>query len=118
MSKINKKKEDSVLDIPSEKLEDMFAVAFKEAISNSKGAVSMDEFECIVEKDLAAGIVNVKVTVYGLAGTTSKPSFHDKRNDGKIAKGFGNIKVGDYSFKFENSFDLNTNDYVLTYVAE
>ena len=106
------------LKIGSEKLEDMFTAAFKQAVSDSQGKVSMDEIECVAEKDLAAETVSVKVTVYGLAGTTSKPSFHDKKANKLLVKGFNKIKVGDYSFKFDSSFDLNTNDYVLNYVAE
>ena len=105
-------------EIGSEKLEDMFTVAFKQAVSDSKGKVSMEEIECVAEKDLAAGTVSVKVTVYGLAGTTSKPGFYDKKADKLLVKGFDKIQVGDCSFRFDNAFDLNTNDYVLTYVAE
>ena len=110
-------KKTSVFDVGSEKLEDMFTVAFKEAIDNSKGAVTMDELECVVEKDLTSKVVTAKMTVYGLAGTTSKPGFHDKKT-GKVSKGFDKIKVGDFSFKFENSIDLNTNDYALVYVSK
>jgi len=111
-------KSSKALEIGSEKLEDMFTAAFKQAVSDSKGKVSMDEIECVAEKDLAAGTVSVKVTVYGLAGTTSKPGFHDKKAQKLLVKGFDKIQVGDCSFKFDNSFDLNTNDYVLTYIAE
>ena len=106
------------LEIASEKLEDIFTVAFKKAVFDTNGKVSMDELECIAEKDLAAGIVSVKVTVYGLAGTTPKPGFYDKKADKLLAKGFNKIKAGDCSFKFDGAFDLNTNDYVLNYVAE
>lgn len=107
----------SALDVASENLEDIFTTAFKETVSDSKGDVSMDELECTVEKDLAAETVTMKVTVSGLAGTTPKHVFHDKKT-GKIAKGFKKIQVGDCSFKFDTSYDLNTNDYVLVYVAE
>jgi len=110
-------KKNSVLDIESEKIEDMFTESFKEAVFDSKSDVTMDEIECTADKDLAADLVTVKVTVYGLAGTTPKAKFHDKKL-GKIAKGFKKIKVGGYSFKLDNSFDLNTNDYVIVYVNE
>ena len=107
----------SALDVGSEKMEDMFTVAFKEALNDSRGSVSMDELECTVEKDLTAKTVSAKITVYGLAGTTPKHKFHDKKAN-KVADGFKKIKVGDYSFKFDSSFELNTNDYVLVYLAE
>jgi hypothetical protein len=66
---------------------------------------------------LTSEVVSAKVTVYGLAGTTSKPSFHNKKT-GKVAKGFDKIKAGNFLFKFDNSFDLNTNDYALVYVSK
>jgi len=107
----------SVLDIESEKIEEMFTESFKEAVTGSNGKVVIDEVECAVEKDLAADVVTVKVTVYGMAGTTPKLQMFDKKTD-KIAKGFKKIKVAGYSFKLDNCFDLNTNDYVLIYLNE
>jgi hypothetical protein len=110
-------KTSNVFKVESEKIEDLFTHSFKEAVNDSRGAVSMDELECAVEKDIIAEIVKVNVTVYGLAGTTSKSKFHNKKT-GKVIEGFNKIKVGNYSFKFDSSYDLNTNDYVLVYVNE
>lgn len=108
----------NVFDVESEKLEDMFLASFKKAIKDSKGDVEMDEIECVAEKNLVSKVVTMKVTVYGLAGTTSKSEFHDKKKSGNVKKGFRKINVGNYCFKFSDSFDLNTNDYVILYVNE
>jgi len=110
-------KNNNMIKIDSEKLEEMFTNAFRETIEASAGNVVMDEIECIAEKDFVANIVAMKITVYGLAGTTTKLGFYNKET-GKIAKGFEKIQFENCSFKFDKSFDLNTNDYALMYVSE
>lgn len=105
--------------IENEKLEEIFEDSFRDNLKKNRN-IQIDEFDCGVEKDLMNGKTKVKVTIYGMAGTTSKKEYHDKKS-GKIIKGGDKIVVSKNgeevgTFVFEDSFDLNTNDYVVYYV--
>lgn len=107
--------------IENEKLESVFDESFRENLKNNQ-KIQIDEFECLVEKDLMNGKTKVKVTIYGMAGTTPRKDYHDKKT-GKIISGAEKVVVkmngADVgNFIFEDSFDLNTNDYVVYYIEE
>jgi hypothetical protein len=104
----------SCFDFENEKIEEIFATALTKAVNDSNGKIVMDEFECAAEKDLTSEIIRVKVTVYGMAGTTPKHQIHDAKSK-HIAKGFSKISCEGMNFKLEESYDLNNSEYVLVY---
>ena len=62
--------------------------------------------------------------MFGLAGGTTRPQFHDKAT-GKVIKGGKSLVVkvpgpgkGSTRFVFDGSAELNTNDYVVFYRME
>ena len=117
---VNKKYEISVLD--DDTINDLFSAAFKTRIndkSNNEMLIEEDNFECEVERIGQTGDIKVHVTMYGLAGGTTRLQFHDK-GTGKIIKGGKSISVtvpgtGQANFVFDGSSELNTNDYVVFY---
>lgn len=117
--KINSKSKESeklekINRMDSEKVEDMFSQAFRQKVDSNEDGIVVEEFDCSVEKDLTSSIIKIKVTIYGFAGNASRRNFHDKKSK-KVAKSFKEININDVPFCLEDSFDLNTNDYVLIY---
>ena len=111
------KVENKCLNIDSEKIEEMFTSAIKDIAIKSKDKINLEEIESVVEKNFTTGIIKILVTVCGLAGTATKREIHDKKNN-FIAKDFKNVDIDGSIFKLSDSYDLNTNDYVLVYINE
>lgn len=120
MNKKSKEKISKLSSIENEKLGSIFEESFRENLKNNRN-IQIDEFECLVEKDFINKKTRVVVTVFGMAGTTSRKSFHDKKS-GKIIAGAERILIRDSDgkelgfFVLEDSFDINANDYSAHYV--
>lgn len=113
----------AVLD--DEAIKDLFEAAFKARLAdraNNDMDIEEDNFEAEVERLGQTGDIRIKVTMFGLAGGTTRRQFHDK-DTGKIIKGGKSITVtvgnkGESRFTFDGSSELNTNDYVVFYKME
>jgi hypothetical protein len=113
----------SILD--DDAIRDLFEAAFRSRLndrSNNEILIEDDNFECEVERLGQTGDIRVKVTVFGLAGGTTRRQFHNKET-GKVLKGGRSISVnipgkGQAVFTFDDSSELNTNDFVVFYKLE
>jgi hypothetical protein len=113
----------AVLD--DESIKDLFEAAFKARLAdraNNDMDIEEDNFEAEVERLGQTGDIRIKVTMFGLAGGTTRRQFHDK-DTGKIIKGGKSLAVtvgnkGESRFTFDGSSELNTNDYVVYYKME
>jgi len=102
-----------------DKILEMFEKSFRELLLKSEEKVAMDEIEFSLERDVSVDVkygsdIKIKITVYGLAGNITRAQFHDKKS-GLIIKGFKNVDTNPFSFVFKDSYDLNSNDYVIVY---
>jgi hypothetical protein len=114
-------KESKLERMESEKLEELFESSFRNHIEKHRN-ISVDEFECMAERTSFSEKPKIKVTIFGMAGTTSLAEYYDKKSKKVISGGKKiplmneNTKICD--FVFDNAMILNTNDYVVYYVEE
>lgn len=105
--------------IESEKLEELFENSFKSHIGKCHN-ITLEECEYSIERESASVKPKVKVTVFGMAGTTTLAEYYDVKNE-EVIKGANKIPLMDgenkiCDFVFDNALVLNSNDYVVYYV--
>jgi len=117
MKGINLAKNDpSRLD--DESLETAFTDAFQKIVSKPENKLTIEDFECKVERTSAGRDVAIQITIFSMAGGTPRSVLHNKKT-GKIASQIANVPVDvegtQVVFALKDSAELNSNDYILFY---
>lgn len=106
-----------VINVDDDTLSLAFEEAFRARIDDPASDMTISEFGCVVQRENLGDMV-LAVTIYGMAGDTTRAEFHDPKT-GKTIRGGKSIivKAGGKSYRFNisGSVDLNTNDYVIYY---
>lgn len=121
MSK-NDKAMEAVGRVANERLEDLIKEALTSRMNESDCEMRFQEFEIAVRKEMGQPIL-LDVTVYGMAGDTTKDEFATVDKEGRpasVVKGGGsfNITLDDdtvVKFVFHGITNLNATDYLVTY---
>jgi len=101
------------LKIESEKLEELFQEKMLDISKSNKEKISFEEIECTALKNLITGKLTVNVTVFGLAGTSTKRDIVKDKSG--VVSCLKNIKIDDMTFAFQKYVDINSSDYLLIY---
>lgn len=109
------------IELDSAEVEEIFQDAFQSVIDDPKNKIEIGQFDVAATKENLGKDLMIEVTVYGLAGTTTRTEFQDRKTK-KIIKGgetvettLGSARDGKAVFKLDHVADLNTNDYRLYY---
>jgi hypothetical protein len=109
------------IELDSAEVEDIFTIAFQELIDSRKNEITVGQFDVTATKENLGKDLMVEVTIYGLAGSTTRTEFQDRKTK-KTIKGGGLVETtlgsgrdGKATFKLDHVADLNTNDYRLYY---
>lgn len=112
------------IDLDASEIEEIFEQAFTKTVENPKNGINIESFDVSASKENLGKDVVVEVTVCGLAGTTTRTQFQDKKTKKTIKGGdkieatLGAGREGKAIFKLDHIADLNTNDYRLYYKLE
>ena len=112
------KSEIAVGRVPNDRLEDLIEEAVR-AKMNDRDCdckLSLQEFDVAIRKEVGQPVY-AEITVYGMAGDTTKDDF---LVEGKVVTGGGSfqVKLDDDStvkFVFSGITNLNATDYLVTY---
>lgn len=114
----------NAIDLDSSEIEEIFEAAFQKVVDDPKNNIEVGQFDVSATKENLGKDVTVEVTIYGLAGSTTRTQFQDRKTK-KIIKGgerietpLGSAREGKAVFKLDSVADLNTNDYRLFYKLE
>jgi hypothetical protein len=107
--------------VPSDRLETLFEEAFQALADSTSNEMDIPEFEVAVVKD-AGKKAEVRVTVMGIAGSTTQDDFCSKE-DGKIVRSIGGsekviITLDDDTeaeFELVDVVNLRTIEYMVVY---
>ena len=109
------------IELDSEEVQEVFEAAFQKVIDDPKNDISVGQFDVTATKENVGKDIVVEVTIYGLAGSTTRTQFQDRKTK-KVIKGgelietsIGAAREGKAVFKLDSVSDLNTNDYRLFY---
>ena len=123
MSKPVQKKSKGI-ELDASEIEDIFEEAFTKAVNSRENEINIESFEVTASKENLGKDAVVEVTVFGMAGSTTRTQFQDRKTK-KIIKGgeeivaeLGSGRKGKAIFKLDHIADLNTNDYRLYYRLE
>lgn len=107
---------------PNERLEDLFSDAIRAKLTEADCELSLQEFDVAIRKELDQSQVFVDMTVYGMAGDTTKDDFTSIDGNGNVTvvKGGGSVIVTldddtKAKFVFNGVVNLNATDYLVTY---
>lgn len=112
------------IELDSEEIEAVFTTAFEAVVNSPKNDIEIGQFEVTATKENLGKEVMVEVTVFGLAGSTTRTQFQDRKTKKTISGGekivtkLGEGRDGNAVFKLDHVSDLNTNDYRLYYKLE
>ena len=115
------KRIENAIDLDAEEIQEIFEKAFQKVVNNPKNPIQVESVDVSASKEDLGKNFLVEVTIYGLAGTTTRTQFQDKKTKKTIAGGdtivtdLGEGRKGSAIFKLESVSDLNTNDYRLYY---
>ncbi len=117
MSTINQKSADAVSRVPNERLEDLFREAIQAKLNDPDCELKIQEFDLAIRKDVDQPVF-VDMTVFGMAGDTTKDEFVG--SDKQVVKGAGSVQLtldDDTVVKlvFHDIVNLNATDYLVTY---
>jgi hypothetical protein len=117
----NIQRKTSAIELDSAEIEEIFERAFQAVVDDVKNPIEVGQFDVSATKENVGKDVMVEVTIYGLAGSTTRTQFQDKKTK-KIIKGgelietdLGSSRDGKATFKLDHVSDLNTSDYRLYY---
>ena len=117
-----RRKDKKLIELDSLEIENLFDKSFQDVINSDSNKIQISQYDLSVRKENFGKEVIVEVNVYGLAGSTTRNEFKN-RKDGAIIAGGEKINiepnedVGNSlaSFEIFDVFDLNSNDYRLFY---
>lgn len=109
------------IELDSAEVEDIFQEAFQKLVDSPKNDIEVGQFDVTATKENLGKDLMVEVTIYGLAGSTTRTQFQDRKTKKTIKGGetiettLGSSREGKAVFKLDHVADLNTNDYRLYY---
>ena len=117
----NSKSEEAVGKISNDRLEDLIDAALRQRMTEQDCELTIDEIDIAIRKEVGRPIF-ADITVYGLAGNTTKDEFatKDAKGNVEVIKGGGSIAVTldddtAVKFVFDGITNLNATDYLVTY---
>jgi len=121
MSTSNAKSVEAVNRVSHERLEDLVREAITAKLNDPDCELRIDEYDLAIRKEVNQPVL-LDLTVFGMAGNTTKDEF-SKPGDGggsEVVKGGGSISVAldddtAVKFVFQEIVNLNATDYMVTY---
>jgi len=98
-------------------IEDLFTTAFEQQIASENG---IESFEAICKRTSGNSIVEMEVTITGLAGSPTIEAYRNKKVKGCASVEIDGGNKGNMKFNLvpKSITSLNTNDFLVVYKSE
>lgn len=112
---------EAVGKVSNERLEDLIDAAIRQKMNEHDCKLIIDEFDIAIRKEMNKPVF-ADITVYGIAGNTTKDEFAQLNSSDsmEVVKGGGSVAItlddgSQVKFVFDSITNLNATDYLVTY---
>lgn len=114
------KRASRAIDLDADEIAEHFEKAFQAVADDRGNKIEVASFDVTAAKENVGKDVLVEVTIYGMAGTTTRNEFQNPKTKKTITGGDSvtvplGYRDGEAVFELVRVADINTNDYRLFY---